>query len=74
MHTVLVEIENMVTERPLTYLSNENCIEHINPSLLTYGRNINRRNTFNANDDIITLDKTLIKTRMKYCTAYKPLL
>ena len=34
-----------------------------------YGRNINRRNIVNDNDNVITLDKTLIKTRLKHVTA-----
>ena len=29
LHTVLVQIENMMNTRPLTYLSEENCSEHI---------------------------------------------
>ena len=54
---------------PLTYLSEENCDKHITPSHLMYGRNINRRNIVNDNDNVITLDKTLIKTRIKHVTA-----
>ena len=69
LHTVLVQIENMMNTRPLTYLSEENCDEHITPSHLMYGRNINRRNIVNDNDNVITLDKTLIKTRLKHVTA-----
>ena len=38
LHTVLVQIENMMNTRPLTYLSEENCDEHITPSHLMYGR------------------------------------
>ena len=37
--TVLVEIENMINSRPLTYLSDEN-MEVITPYHLLYGRNI----------------------------------
>ena len=57
--------------RPLTYLSNENCDEYITPFHLMYVRNINRKNIVDYNDDIInvTLDKTLIKTRIKHVTA-----
>ena len=69
LHTVLVQIENMMNTRPLTYLSEENYDEHITPSHLIYGRNINRRNIVNDNDNVITLDKTLIKTRIKHVTA-----
>ena len=69
LHTVLVQIENMMNTRPLTYLSEENCDEHITPSHLMYGRNINRRNIVNDNDNVITLDKTLITTRIKHVTA-----
>ena len=69
LHTVLVQIENMMNARPLTYLSEENCDEHITPSHLMYGRNINRRNIVNDNDSVATSDKTLIKTRIKHVTA-----
>ena len=55
--------------RPLTYLSEENCDEHITPFHLMYGRNLNRRNIVDDNDNVITLDKTLIKTRIKHVTA-----
>ena len=55
--------------RPLTYLSEENCDEHITPSHLMYGRNINRRNIVTDNENDITLDKTLIKTCIKHVTA-----
>ena len=60
LHTVLVQIENinMMNTRPLTYLSKENCDDHITPSHLMYGQNINRRNIVDNNDNIITLDKT----------------
>ena len=34
-----------------------------------YGRNINRRNIVNDNGNVITLDKTLIKARIKHVTA-----
>ena len=65
----MVQIENMMNTRPLTYLSEENCDEYITSSHLMYGRNINRRNIVNDNDNVITLDKTLIKTRIKHVTA-----
>ena len=55
--------------RPLTYLSEENYDEHITPSHLMYGQNINRRNIVNDNGNVITLDKTLIKARIKHVTA-----
>ena len=55
LRTVIVQIENMVNTRPFTYLSDKNCYEHITPSYLMYGRNINRRNTIDGNDDIIIL-------------------
>ena len=58
----------MINSRPLTYLSNENCDEHINPSKLMYGWNINRRNIVDDNDSFITLDKKLIITRIKHVT------
>ena len=34
-----------------------------------YGRNINRRNIVNDNGNVITFDKTLIKTRIKHFTT-----
>ena len=34
-----------------------------------YGRNINRRNIVDDNDNIITLGKSLIKTSIKHVTA-----
>ena len=52
--------------RPPTYLSDENCGEHITPSDLKCGRNVNRVNIVDGNDDIITLDKALIKIRIKH--------
>ena len=55
--------------RPPTYLSKGNCDEHITPSHLMYDRNINRKNIVNDNDNVIKLDKTLIKTRIKHVTA-----
>ena len=69
LHTVLVQIEKMMNTRPITYLSEQNCDKHITPSHLMYGRNINRRNIVDDNDNIITLDKTLIKIRMKHVTV-----
>ena len=67
--TVLVQIENMINKRPFTYLFEENCDEHIAPSHLMYGRIINRRNIVDDNDNIITLNKTLTKTRVKHVIA-----
>ena len=67
LHTALVQIENVMNTRPLT-LSEENCNKHIIPSQLMYGRNINRRNIVDGNENIIALDKTLIKTRFKHVT------
>ena len=54
--------------RPLTS-SKDTSYKHTAPSHLMYGRNINRRNIVDDNDNIITLDKTLIKTRIKHVTA-----
>ena len=45
----------MMNERPLTYLSEENCGEHITPSHIIYGRNINRRKIVDDNDNIAML-------------------
>ena len=50
LHTVLIQVKNMISH-------------------LIYGRNINRRNIVNDNGDIVTLDKTLIKTRVKHVTV-----
>ena len=50
-------------------LSDKNCNKHIPPSHLMYGRNINRWNLVDGNDDNIMLDKTLIKTRTKQVPA-----
>ena len=69
LRIVLVQIENMMNTIPLTYLSEENCDEHITTSHLMYGRNINRRNIVDDNDSVITLDKKLIKTRIKHITV-----
>ena len=69
LHTILAQTENMMNSGPLAYLSNENCEEHITPSHLMYGQNINRRSIVDDNDNIITLDKTLIKTRAKNVTT-----
>ena len=55
INTVLVQIENMMNARPLTYLSEENCDEHITPSHITYGRNINRRKIVDDIDNITIL-------------------
>ena len=66
---MLVQIENMMNTIPLTYLSEENCNEHITSSHLMYGQNINRRNIIVDNDNVIILDKTLIKTRIKHVTT-----
>ena len=52
LHTVLVQIENMMNTRPLPYSFKETCDEHITPFHLMYGRNINRRNIV---DDIMTM-------------------
>ena len=56
----------MTNTRPFTYLSEENRDKQITPSHLMYGRNLNRRNVVNDNYNVITLDKTLIKTRIKH--------
>ena len=73
--TVLVQIENMMDARPLTYLSEENCDEHITPSHLMHGRNGNKRNIVDGNVNVVILDKTLIKTLvLNTCCCYKPFL
>ena len=55
--------------KPLTYLSKENCCEHITPSHFMYGRNINRRNIVDDIVNVVNLYKTLIKTRINHVTA-----
>jgi len=52
--TILVEIENIMNERPLTYLSDENVDESITPAHLLYGRSLhqnNQRSIIQNNDD-----------------------
>ena len=72
LHTVLVQIDNMMNTRPLMYLSDKNCDEYITPSDLMYRRNTNRRKILvDDNDDIITLDKKLNKTPIKHVTRIK---
>ena len=66
---MLVQIENMMNTRHLTCLSDENCDNHITPSHLMYGRNINRKNIADDKGNIIIANKTLIKTRIKHVTA-----
>ena len=60
----------MMNTQSLTYLFDEDCDKHITPSHFMYGRNINKRNIVDDNDNIITLDKTLIKTRIKHITVF----
>ena len=55
LHTLLVQIENMMNTRSLTYLSDENCDEHITPSHLIYGRITNRRNLVDDNVTVLLL-------------------
>ena len=52
---MLVQIENMINARPLTYLSKKNCDEHITPSGIIYGWNMNRRKIVEDNDNITAL-------------------
>ena len=59
----------MMNTRPLTYSSDENCDEHITPFHLMYGRKLNIRNIANDNDNVITLDNTLMQTRIKHVPA-----
>ena len=40
LNTVLVEIENVIKSRPLTYMNDENLDESLTPYHLNYGRNI----------------------------------
>ena len=69
LHTVLVQIENMMNTRSLICLSGRNCGEYINHSHLMYGPNKNTRNIVDENENVITLEKILIKTRIKHVTV-----
>ena len=40
LNTVLVEIENVINSRPLSYMNDENLDENLTPYPLIYGRNI----------------------------------
>ena len=62
----------MMNTRPLAYLSEENRDEHITPSHLMYGQNINRRNIVNDDGNVIILDKTLVKPRIKHDIVLNP--
>ena len=42
--TLLVEIEQTLNSRPMTYLSDEHNDQSITPSHLLYGRNISKQN------------------------------
>ena len=44
LNTILIEIENTLNSRPLTYLSEENFHASITPNHLLHGRNVNIRN------------------------------
>ena len=59
----------MMNTRSLTYLSGRNCGEYINHSHLMYGPNKNTRNIVDGNENVVTLDKKLIKMRIKYVTV-----
>ena len=59
LHTVLVQIENMMNARSLTYLSGRNCGEYINHSHLMYGPNKNTRNIVDDDENVITLEKKI---------------
>ena len=56
----------MMNTRSLTYLSGRNCGEYINHSHLMYGPNKNTRNIIDDAENVITLEKILIKTRIKH--------
>ena len=45
VETVLVEIENKLNSRPLTYMSEDNYAESITHLYLLYRRDINRKNS-----------------------------
>ena len=69
LHTVLVQIENVMNIRSLIYLSRRNCGEYINQPHLMYCPNKNTRNIVDENENVITLEKILIKTRIKHVTV-----
>ena len=59
--TLLVEIEQTLNTRPLTYLSDNNDDEAITPSHLLYGRNIARRYFMFFNPEYCEQENTLLK-------------
>ena len=58
--TLLMEIEQTLNTRPLTYLSDNNEDEAITPSHLLYGRNIARRNFMYFVAEYCEQDNTLL--------------
>ena len=44
LYTVMMEVENVLNSRPLTYLCSENFQESLTPNHLLYGRSLNQRN------------------------------
>ena len=64
-----MQIENVMNTRSLIYLSRKNCGEYINHPHLMYCPNKNTRNIVDENENVITLEKILIKTRIKHVTV-----
>ena len=64
-----MQIENVMNTRSLIYLSRRNCGEYSNHSHLMYGPNKNTRNIVDENENVITLEKILIKTCIKHVTV-----
>ena len=52
IHIVLPQVENTMNITPLTYLPEDNWDEHITPSHLMYGRNINRTTPLMAKTEL----------------------
>ena len=61
--TFLIEIEQTINTRPLTYLSNNNEDEAITTSHLLYGRNIARRNFMYFVKEYCEKENTLNKSK-----------
>ena len=63
LYTVLVEVENTINSRPLTYLSDENFQTSLTPNHLIYGRDLRSRNDRNAKID---LQEDELRIRVKH--------
>lgn len=64
LQTVLCEVEAVVNNRPLTYVSEDDLAESITPNHLIYGRNLLTNDVIENKD--ITLTKLVCKNRATY--------